>query len=84
MHDRQHAGKRQPAGHADHVLLGDAAFEEALREPLGEGDQPHVLDEVGVERDQVRPPRRRRKQRLGIGREQRLGLCGGGGSMRRG
>ena len=48
------------AGLGDHVLLGDAALDEALREALAERDQPAVEVEVGVERDEplarARPP----------------------------
>ena len=72
MNDRQQPAKRHAAGLAHHVLLGDAALEEAIRETCSrERHQAHVENEVGVERDEVRPPRGRRKQRFGIGREQR-------------
>ena len=52
MHGGQHPAQCQRAGLADHVLLGDPAFDEALRESLAERDQSCVEVEVGVERYQ--------------------------------
>ena len=54
MADGEQAGERHRAGLRDHVLLGDPALEEALREALPERDEPGVEPQVAVERDEPR------------------------------
>ena len=52
MDDRQQPGERHRAGLRDHVLLGDPALVEALREALAEGDEAAVEPQVGIEDDE--------------------------------
>jgi hypothetical protein len=50
--DRQQPGERHRAGLGNHVLLGDPALVEALREALAESDEAAVEPQVGVEDDE--------------------------------
>ncbi len=64
--DRQRAAARHAARHRHHVLLGDAALDEALGVLPRERHQAAVLDEIGVEHEQLRvpsPPARRARAR---------------------
>ena len=54
--ERDESGLGEPRRHADHVLLGDADVEEAIREPLGERLDDHEAEVAGQEHD----PRDRR------------------------
>ena len=78
----QHPAQRQRAGLRDHVLLGDPALDEALREALAERDQPAVEVQVGVERDEPRLALGGGRERLAVGGDELL-RRGGRGAARR-
>ncbi len=58
---------REPTGDGHHVLLGDAALEEALGVRLLEAAHPAVGREVGVEHDERRIPGGQLDERLSVG-----------------
>ena len=51
--DRKEAAQRHGAGLGDHVLLGDAALDEAVRKLGPERHQARVQRQVAVKRDEV-------------------------------
>ncbi len=81
MDDRDQAAESHRPGLRDHVLLGDPALEEAIREALAELDQPAVLAQVGVERDQPRLALGLLDQRLAVGADEPLAVLGRGGQV---
>ena len=54
MHDRQQAFQRQTAGGGYHVLLGDAAFDESIRQRRLERFDTAVRQQIGIEDDDIR------------------------------
>ena len=64
--DGQKAVAREPTGYGHHVLLGDAALEEALRIRLLEAAHATVGREVGVEHDERRIPGGQLDERLAV------------------
>src|SRR5687768_7491760 len=73
MDDRQQSAKGHATGLRDHVLLRDAAFEEAVGKPSAKRDDPAVEDEIGIERHQRRDALALLDEGGGIGRYQSLG-----------
>ena len=64
--DRQEPLTRQPRGHRDHVLLGDADLDEPLRVADLEAADAAIRGQVGVEDDQFRVPLGEVEQRLAV------------------
>src|SRR3954469_12395180 len=67
MRDWQRATMRHAARHRHHVLFGDTALDESLRVCRRKLEQAAVLDQIRVERDQLRTPRGLIDERFAIG-----------------
>ena len=72
--DRQRTAARHAGRHRDHVLLRDPALDESIGVAPGERQQSAVLDEIGVEDEQMRVLLSLRDERAIVGGHQVVGV----------
>ena len=77
MADGQKPCESHGAGLGNHVLLGDPALDEPVREAIPEGHQPAVENQVRVEGDEPRLALRLLDERLPVRGHEPLGRAGG-------
>src|ERR1043166_7925507 len=76
MYDRQQAMQRHGAGLADHILLGNAALDEAIGEAVAKWNESGVQNKVAVESDNSIIAASLCHESLAVGGDHPLGSAG--------